>query len=260
MISMKNSVTVILLILLAASCSVEKRQYMGGYHISWNHKSQTQKKQINEQSDNYETSQVTASKETTIEDVRLERYTIFDSVPKKAECDSVFFRTGGDKVAAKIIEINTNEVKYRKCSNPDGPLFVVKKSDVVRIKYANGMEEILSAPVTVKEPKPVKDKQQKAGQERDKENGKERRDSDEKKLYPPALLSMIFGIASIPFGFYVLGIGFAVMAILFGNKSKKKIREDGNLKGYGMAKTGMTLGFIGAGIALMMLLLIIATL
>jgi hypothetical protein len=253
---MKNLISIMLLIAIITSCSVQKRQYMGGYHITRTHKSQKSEKQL-EQAANHNNAQALASNEISVLDLNMKRPTIFDSIPKKVECDTVFFRTGGDKVAAKIIEINTSEVKYRKCSNPDGPLFVVKKSDVVKIRYANGMEEVISAPVTVKEPKPVKDKNKREDQKANKEKESREETNGERKLHPPALMSMIFGIISMPLSFVFIGGVFGVLAILFGNASKKKLKENENLKGMGMAKTGITLGMIGLGIATLFLLLVL---
>ena len=53
----------------------------------------------------------------------------------------------GDRVKAIITEINKKEVKYKKFSNPEGPLFVINKRDINKVIYKNGEEEIfLDAP------------------------------------------------------------------------------------------------------------------
>ena len=47
----------------------------------------------------------------------------------------------------KVIEIDDNNIKYKKFSNITGPTFVMKKSEVYMIKYSNGTSET----ITVKE-------------------------------------------------------------------------------------------------------------
>lgn len=54
--------------------------------------------------------------------------------------DSIFFKNKSI-MAAKIAEINSNEIKYRRLDNIDGPLFVSAKSEIQSIKFANGQIE-----------------------------------------------------------------------------------------------------------------------
>lgn len=44
-------------------------------------------------------------------------------------------------IKAKVIEIGTTEIKYKKIDNPDGPTYNIKKSEVQAIKYANGTSD-----------------------------------------------------------------------------------------------------------------------
>ena len=48
----------------------------------------------------------------------------------------------GEEIVAKIIEININDIKYKKISNLDGPLYTLDKNEVFMIKYANGEKEV----------------------------------------------------------------------------------------------------------------------
>ncbi|HWY09913.1 MAG TPA: hypothetical protein VN026_01245 [Bacteroidia bacterium] len=50
----------------------------------------------------------------------------------------LIIKTNGDTLRAKITEVGTNAVSYKKATMPDGPTFVEFKSDVVMIKYGNG--------------------------------------------------------------------------------------------------------------------------
>ena len=44
----------------------------------------------------------------------------------------------------KILEVGPTEIKYKKWSYLDGPTFVTNKSEISKIKYANGETEFFS--------------------------------------------------------------------------------------------------------------------
>lgn len=54
--------------------------------------------------------------------------------------DTIYKRTG-EKIAAKIIEINIKDISYKRSDLIDGPLFVSNKNDIQKIKYANGITD-----------------------------------------------------------------------------------------------------------------------
>ena len=51
------------------------------------------------------------------------------------------FKRNNDKVIAKITEITTTEIKYKRFDNQDGPLYVDRKGEIAMISYSNGMKE-----------------------------------------------------------------------------------------------------------------------
>ena len=57
--------------------------------------------------------------------------------------DVITMKDGSD-VQAKILEVTTSEIKYKKFSNPDGPVFTVKKSEVLLVRYENGEQDVFS--------------------------------------------------------------------------------------------------------------------
>ena len=57
----------------------------------------------------------------------------------------VIFKKNGEEINAIIKEITTNEIKYKRHDNPEGPLIHIGKRDVFKIKYQNGTSEIFSA-------------------------------------------------------------------------------------------------------------------
>ncbi len=139
----------ILLLFLLASCSIQKRSYMRGFHIEWKNTGVKTKVGIKEAlivakpALKEKTPNLTAStKKQEPGFVYTGLPTLIDTVVKKP-CDSLFMRKGGDVLTGKVTEINPNEIKYRRCDNPDGPLIVLTKNDIHFIKYANGsIEEI----------------------------------------------------------------------------------------------------------------------
>ena len=51
------------------------------------------------------------------------------------------YKLKGPVINAKIIEIGTDEIKYKLTDSPDGPIYVVDKSTLNRIEFANGKVE-----------------------------------------------------------------------------------------------------------------------
>lgn len=55
-----------------------------------------------------------------------------------AFADDVIALRSGDIINAIVTEVTVNEIKYKKASNPQGPVYSVEKNNVLSIKYANG--------------------------------------------------------------------------------------------------------------------------
>ena len=55
--------------------------------------------------------------------------------------DKIFLKSE-ENIETKILEINVDEVKYKKYSNLEGPTFTILKSDIHMIIYENGENEI----------------------------------------------------------------------------------------------------------------------
>ena len=51
------------------------------------------------------------------------------------------FRKNGKVVEAKIVEIGTDEIKYKEFKNPDGPIYVLETDRISKIVYENGKTE-----------------------------------------------------------------------------------------------------------------------
>ncbi len=56
------------------------------------------------------------------------------------------YTTEGNVIQGKVTEITKDDIKYKKASNPDGPIYIISKSDVVVIEYKNGVKDVFSKP------------------------------------------------------------------------------------------------------------------
>jgi len=56
------------------------------------------------------------------------------------ECFSqdTIVKVNKDTIQAKILEVGISEIKYKRFDNPEGPIFVIPKSDILLIRYVNG--------------------------------------------------------------------------------------------------------------------------
>ena len=53
-------------------------------------------------------------------------------------------KKSGEDVKAKVIEVTTTEIRYKKAENINGPLFTILKGEVFSIKYENGTKDIFT--------------------------------------------------------------------------------------------------------------------
>lgn len=67
------------------------------------------------------------------------------------------------------------------------------------------------------------------------------------------MASLVLGIA----GFVVCPLVCSILAIIFGQQAKNKIRMDPSLQGAGMAQAGFVLGIISLAISVIVLIVII---
>jgi len=58
-------------------------------------------------------------------------------------------KKNGDEISAKVEEIGTTEIKYKKFDNQDGPMYTIARTEVFMIKYANGTKEVFTTDAAV---------------------------------------------------------------------------------------------------------------
>ena len=57
--------------------------------------------------------------------------------------DVIILKNGND-IQAVVSEIGTDEVKYKRFDNPDGPTYTLKKGEIFMIMYPNGSRDVFS--------------------------------------------------------------------------------------------------------------------
>ncbi|MCF8234361.1 MAG: hypothetical protein K9J33_06050 [Bacteroidales bacterium] len=55
----------------------------------------------------------------------------------------IIFRNDGKDIESLIIEVGTENIKYKKFNNPNGPVYIMKKSEIFMIRYENGTKDLL---------------------------------------------------------------------------------------------------------------------
>lgn len=59
-----------------------------------------------------------------------------------ALAQDVLNKKNGETINAKVLEVNPDNIKYKKAGNQDGPTYTIDKKGLAGITYANGEEDI----------------------------------------------------------------------------------------------------------------------
>ncbi len=70
----------------------------------------------------------------------------------KINAQDIIVKTDGAEIQAKVTEINSSEVKFKRLDNIDGPLYTLSQSEITSIKYPNGKIETFTKIVKPKNP------------------------------------------------------------------------------------------------------------
>ena len=226
--------------ILLFSCAVQKRKYMKGFYVD-NHKTFQKSrdyKYFNTIETNARTTFSLTNNKNECDNYNLEasannkitpntKSSIF-SLPKDSACDMIIFNNGNE-VSAKVLEITSIEVKYKKCEFADGPLYVANKTDIFMIKYANGLKDVFKS-------------SEKLEYHVQNSNSKKTSFTNyKKKIQPLSILSVVFGVL----GIWPLPIIGGILAITIGNKAIKLIDKNPEIyRGKDLANVGKYLGYI----------------
>ena len=252
---MKNlTLAFLALTIILSSCSIEKRIHTSGYHIKWNKSNQNsgRKKLASKNNEkppkenkiltvdiaenNYKKIESDMIASINSNEASLEFHSEIKAMLKNnGPCDILTLRDGSE-ISAKVVEITSNEIKYKKCDYQDGPLYTKLKSDVFMIKYSNGSKDVFSS-------KETSDNSVKSKLERLEE-------MDRDPTYTKTNGMAIAGFVLSLFGYTaLLGLIFSAVALSQINNNPKR------WKGRGLAKAGIVISLIFIGISIIILLI-----
>ena len=250
---------IVLLVGLSSSCKIEKRVHRPGYHVEWHKKpksvqkpvaeeAQTEKAELtkaqhreqpssqNEENLTTDVSGFDASVEVqnSISEMRSEAEALVRAVlqPQLVACETILL-VDGSRISAKILEINDNDIKYKRCDYQDGPTITIHVNRVDRVIYPNGVEDLFMGSSTGPHAR-ARDVPRTGGTE------------------PLGVISMSLAIVGIFFAGIILGlVALILAAISFGKFAREPERT-----GRGFAIAGMIIGIlaiVGAIIAISMM-------
>jgi len=154
------------------------------------------------------------------------------------DCDILYFKGGRRMDYAKIIEISNTEILYKMCDYVDGPTMRINKSEIYKIRYSNGREELIYPGRTA--------------------SPNSNMNNNTREVDPFSLISMILSFVSIGFLLIAhpeISLFLALFCLIFGIVGFIRIsRNSDKLKGDKFAKTGI----IVSGIVITLSLLMIA--
>ena len=62
------------------------------------------------------------------------------------QAQDIITKRSGEKLEAKVLEVSTSEIKYKRFNNLEGPTYVVAKGEVMLIQYADKTTESFELP------------------------------------------------------------------------------------------------------------------
>lgn len=152
-------------------------------------------------------------------------------------CDRIFLKNG-DEISAIVEEVSDKQIKYRKCGQEDGPLYILETEDLLHILFTNGDNYV---------PKQLSG-QKSAGSDTDSEEGLKRNLTS---LILAAIAFIFLIISSVTSPYVLIGtVLFSIAAIVLGIMGIQ-------YKYRGMGIAGMVAGFVFLCLALLFLLVIL---
>lgn len=258
----KNILYLVLLLLIINACSQQKRFTTIDNDIKWkghntNIKEGLNKIDINEpinaklESENFVQEQIQQPSNSieepiiaSIDNSEIPNFHLNTKIKSSNtppdECDDILLRTG-EEIKAKVLEVQEEVIKYKRCDNLNGPIYTIKKSDVFMIKYFNGTKEIIQqSTAEVKS----NSKTKKTINQRSESKSYNDDEGEDQKGSGFGIASLICGVI----GLFVLPVVFGPLGIIFGIIGLGKGRQ---LKGLAIA--GLIIGIINLGFAVYVL-------
>lgn len=149
--SIIKSLTLFIFIIFISSCTIQKRHYRNGYHVSFDKNSHANIASSNSNKVQVDLNNINESTELSKDIARFllapviknSYYQTIDS------CGDVIVFLDSNQVLSKIIEISDDKLRYIPCNNLNGPVYVISKKKVAYVVYYNSLKEIFNSPIPV---------------------------------------------------------------------------------------------------------------
>jgi hypothetical protein len=238
----KKIIVICIIFLAVVSCSVKKRNYRDGYYIDWAHKKKGSGSTNKALSKPHEQPQNNVVAKGTVEKQNLDLSNELTaltnsgssnllSLALKDTCGDKILYKSGDMIVGKVIEITDDKIKYKRCDNLDGPLFVVSKTSIQSITYVNGVVDVIVPP---------------AYNPNNGSSGEPRRNHTGPQIIHPKA-AWGFGLLIAGLLTFIIGIGIIgiILALIFSTKAQKEIMADPKrYKGLTLAKVTRTISMV----------------
>lgn len=76
--------------------------------------------------------------------MRIFLFSIFFLLYSSVFSQDFIYLNNGSKFEANVKELTSTEIKYKNINNPDGPTYVLSKSDVLFVEFKNGTIEVIN--------------------------------------------------------------------------------------------------------------------
>ena len=251
---MKKIACLLLIIVFVSSCSVKKRNYRKGYYIDWVFKAKNNKvddkvkqvvvvpneKKLKKQEalkPELEFASTTNYLNAQIAYLPTKKLVLSDT------CGDIINLHNGITIVAKVIEITETQIKYKRCNNIDGPLFVANKNDVYSIKYTNGNTDHF-----------IKTSETDNSRSVGNPNGAAKKHEGEKKVHPLAYVTLGCAISIIFISIFGL-----LATLIFAAIAKRKIMaEPDKYGGLQLVKVCQTICYVLLALAVLLILLFLS--
>ncbi len=170
--------------------------------------------------------------------VQPQKHVLIERIPKDTltqKCDVILLKNG-EEIEAKVTEIGTDEIKYKKCSYQEGPTYSIKKSTVFRVKYSNGSIDLIKHEPEAKQ----NEVQAQNNDSKDEYNGPRKFQSGGiVAVLLVTIGTILMLLVAWPAG--ILSVGAIIAASVSIGKVARKPKEN---RGLGIAIVGLVLGIL----------------
>jgi hypothetical protein len=137
----------------------------------------------------------------------------------KIHAQDIIILKSGDEIKSMVTEVLSDQIKYKKFENKQGPSYGIEKSKVFMIRYANGSKDVFnqvtSSPKTAPAPRPVVKTvyaEPRTEERQQYRSAPVRRSPVSSSYGGSSVRSMIYGGISLPTGYFAdyQGIGFFI--------------------------------------------------